>query len=157
MKVRRGIGEIMGSLMILLIVAVAGAVLLNLSVTTSYANQNSLLTETKTQEDIAQERVVIISVVNAGSDLKIVFMNYGKIDVKITDIYVDNIRYDHNKFNYYRKWVSGSWVVPYPEGVSQVSDLNIIDLTLVNPLLSHSFITVVSERGGSTVLNWTKE
>jgi hypothetical protein len=93
-KTRRGIGELLGSMMVLMIVVALGAILINFSLGTTTTSSNNLISETKTQEDITQERFTVLSVWwnQDESEIWIAIYNYGKIDLHITDIYINNNR-----------------------------------------------------------------
>jgi hypothetical protein len=139
MKKRRGVGEILGSLMILIIVTSLGVVLLNLSMTTTISDQNQVLETTKTQEDVSQERFSILSInKKSNTEISIAYINYGKIDVTITDVYINS---DHISLTNHVSSIKNEikWI--------NITNYNFLDYTEYR-------ITIVSERGVSVDYNW---
>jgi hypothetical protein len=93
-KSRRGVSEIVASLIVLLIVSVMGVMLYNLSLSTMGSQQDALTFNTNFSKTIAQQRFEIITVTkfekDGGSYLNVTFYNYGPVEIKITDIYISN-------------------------------------------------------------------
>ena len=96
MIARRGISEIVASLMILLTVTSLSVLLYNYALSSSSSQTNDLIDETKRQEYLAQERIAVLSVnrisdLNSNPRFNLTFINYGKIDVSINTIYINNV------------------------------------------------------------------
>jgi hypothetical protein len=93
-KSRRGIGELLGSMMVLMIVVALGAILINFSLGTTTTSSSNLISDTRTQEDMTQERFTVLSVWwnQNDNEVWIAVFNYGKIDLYITDIYINTDR-----------------------------------------------------------------
>jgi flagellin-like protein len=93
MKSRRGVSEIVASLIVLLIVSVLGVMLYNLSVNTMGSQQDALNFDTSLSKTIAQQRFEIITatrvVQNSQPYLNVTIYNYGQVDVKIVDFYLE--------------------------------------------------------------------
>jgi hypothetical protein len=93
---RRGVSEIVASLMILLTVTSLSVVLYNYALSSSSSQTYDLIDETKRQEYLAQERIAVLSVnrisdLNSNPRFNLTFINYGKIDVSINTIYINNV------------------------------------------------------------------
>jgi len=92
MKSRRGVSEIVASLIMLIIVSTMGVMLYNLSMSNISSQQNSLISDTDFSKTVAQERFEIITAKgfnkNSESYLNVTFYNYGQIDVNIIDVYI---------------------------------------------------------------------
>lgn len=96
MIARRGVSEIVASLMILLTVTSLSVVLYNYALSSSSSQTYDLIDETKRQEYLAQERIAVLSVnrisdLNSNPRFNLTFINYGKIDVSINTIYINNV------------------------------------------------------------------
>jgi hypothetical protein len=87
----RGISEIVASMILLVIVSVMGVMLYNFSLENMNSQQNNLLIDVKLREEITQERFEIITVSHIDGYVWIYFVNYGQIDVKITDCYLKHL------------------------------------------------------------------
>lgn len=94
MKSRRAVSEIIASLIILLIVSIMGVILYNLSLSNLGTQQDALTFDTNLSKTMAQQRFEIIAATkftqNNKSYLNVTFYNYGQVDVKITDVYLEN-------------------------------------------------------------------
>jgi len=128
-KNRCGVSEIVASLVLLMIVSSLGVFLY--SITTSTTNTQIDIARTEANREIkrAMERFRIVAASNETSNYTIAVLNYGDIDITITDIYVN------------------SEAVPKPE-----EDLQSLELKLMwfeyNPSNNSTLvITIVSERG----------
>lgn len=91
---RRGISEIIGSLIVLLIVSTLGTYLYNHTLSIISYEQNALELEMTTAANRAQERLRIISIAWSPSYdcINITVFNYGERETKVTDVYVNNVR-----------------------------------------------------------------
>ena len=89
MKPRRGLSEIIASMTVLAIVSVLGVMLYNLSLESFNSQQNNLTNDVNTSIEIAQQRFEIVSVIpTSDRTVKIYLLNYGNIDIKISDVYL---------------------------------------------------------------------
>ena len=88
---KRGVSEIIASLIILLIVSVAGAGLYGYSLNAFSSSGSSFLLETSGREDRARERLLITTVWwNVTIDyMNVTVLNYGKIEFAIDAVYID--------------------------------------------------------------------
>lgn len=91
---RRGVSEIISTVIIILIVSVAGSLLFTYSSGQFQEQQSRAVTENKLSTDQAQERFRITAVWWNGNDdlLNITVYNYGVLDIEISDIYIDGTR-----------------------------------------------------------------
>ena len=91
MKPRRGLSEIIASMTVLAIVSVLGVMLYNLSLESFNGQQNNLANDVNTAIEIAQERFEIVSITKTSdTTVKIYLLNYGNVDIKISDIYLES-------------------------------------------------------------------
>ena len=143
MRKRRGISEILAAVIILVITTVLGVTLLNFSLAQTGSQSNALVSATSDQEALTKERINVISVaVTSDKKLNVTFINYGKDDVIISDVYVNNIRYHPTIVN------------PVTNTIESVTHTLVIDYALINLSNYQSnteyYIVLVSSRGGST-------
>ena len=134
---RRGVSEIIGSLIILLIVTTLGTYLYNHSLTIISYQQESLETELIIASERAQERLKITAIWWSPiyDVLNITVFNYGSSETQVSDVYINNER-----------------VVNYLSGRNQVIDS--MELTkvvfeppsLIDPETLFE-IVIVSQRG----------
>lgn len=137
-KRSRAVSEVIASLIMLLIVSVLGTYLYSYSLTETGVQQNNLEGDIQTEADRAQERFKVIACIYEGNLLNLTVLNYGRLDIKIVDIYLDSNR-----------------VVLSPGKEIYTSDLGLISFTypgLVPDVLYE--IVIVSERGVSHVYSW---
>jgi hypothetical protein len=99
MKSRKALSEIIASMVILIIVSTLGVILYNLSLSTMNTQQENMLLDLGREEGIARERFEIIGVTRVRDtillldNMAITYINYGEVDVRITDVYIDGVRY----------------------------------------------------------------
>ncbi len=141
---RSGISEIISTIMLILIVSIAGTYLFAYSTNYIQLQNNQFLDTNEITLGRAQERFTVSSVWWSGSGnfLNITVYNYGQNDIKVSDVYIDGIRVSSFSF--------GSDTLILTEKLLQVgftSPLAIIDGTEYK-------ITVVSSRGVSEVIYW---
>jgi len=103
MRPHRGISEIVASLIVLIIVSVMGVMLYNLSMENLTIQQSNFSLDIKVRESIAQERFEVVDVKYVDNELIIYFLNYGKTDVRISDVYLEDVnnvvtRYEYDQF-----------------------------------------------------------
>jgi flagellin-like protein len=91
---RRGVSEIISTIILILIVSVAGSMLFAYSAGFFQGQQDEVLRENELTVNQAEERFRITAVSWNGvdDDLDIAVYNYGLDDIEISDIYINNIR-----------------------------------------------------------------
>lgn len=137
-KRSRAVSEVIASLIMLLIVSVLGTYLYSYSLTETGVQQNNLEGDIQTEAGRAQERFKVIACIYEGNLLNLTVLNYGRLDIKIVDVYLDSNR-----------------VALSPGEEIYTSDLGLISFTypgLVPDVLYE--IVIVSERGVSHVYSW---
>jgi flagellin-like protein len=140
---RRGVSEIIASLILVLIVTAAGTVAYSMSL--SSFNQSSSLFELQTgqREEQAQERFAVIAVSwDTANQLNLTVLNYGKTDLTVDAVYV-----------------SGTAVTNYQGGRGvKIGALNLVfvGFNSSTPILAGQTydILVVSERGSRNEIFW---
>lgn len=141
---RRGVSEIISTVMIILIVSIAGSLLFTYSSTMFQENQDRVLRETELSTQQAQTRFKFTAVWWNGNDdlLNITVYNYGMIDIEVNDIYVDGVQvqtyfFGRNELIQTKKYLKMAFTSP----------VTIID--------GESYrINIVSSIGVSQVANW---
>lgn len=93
-KRRRGVSEIIASLMLILIVGILGTVLYSYTLSTTLSKYNAIQDETRRHTEIVQEHFRILTAwwSGSGNEITLTVLNYGELDAKIVDIYVDGER-----------------------------------------------------------------
>lgn len=93
---RRGVSEIISTIIIILIVSVAGSLLFTYSSVLFQRQQATAIRENKFSTVQAQELFRFTAVWWNGNDdlLNVTVYNYGKLDIDISDIYIDGVRVD---------------------------------------------------------------
>ena len=88
----RGISEIIGSLMILLIISALGTILYNYSLDAMNYQKNVLESDIRIALDKAQVRIKVISTQSnySANILNLTILNYGVCSVTLDDVYVNN-------------------------------------------------------------------
>jgi len=87
---KKGVAEVIGSLIIILIVAIAGTVAYAYSISVMSASSSSFELRTEKYQDQLQERFQIIRVWSNNQDLiNITVHNYGKTDLTIIALYLN--------------------------------------------------------------------
>jgi flagellin-like protein len=91
---RRGVSEIIASLLVLMIVSVLGTVLYSYSLNISQLQQDRLIRETTLSTEKAQERFLILGVWYRQSNniMNLTVLNYGKHELFVSDVYVNGVR-----------------------------------------------------------------
>jgi flagellin-like protein len=86
----RGISEIIASLLLLLIVSVAGAALYSYSLSAFSSSSSTFQQQTIQREEQARERFQITAVWwNTVNQLNLTILNYGKIDIAVDAVYIN--------------------------------------------------------------------
>lgn len=91
---RRGVSEVISTIIIILIVSVVGSLLFAYSSGLLQSNQDRVIRENQLETDQARERFKFTAVWwNSVDDvLNITVYNYGAIDLEVNDIYIDGVR-----------------------------------------------------------------
>ena len=89
MHCRRGISEIIGSLIIVLIVTVAGVAVYGYSLNALTASGDSFNHKTQQYSEQAQERFEVLRVWSSGQRLNVTLLNYGETDLQVAAVYVN--------------------------------------------------------------------
>ena len=141
---KRGVSEIVASLIIVLIVTVAGAGLYAYSLNAFSSSGSSFLLQTSEREERARERLLITTVWwNVTNDyMNVTVLNYGKIELAIDAVYID-----------------GTQVSAYTSGkgetVAKGSIVSVKFTSSVSILDGQTYeIIAVSERGSKNVVYW---
>lgn len=141
---KRGVSEIIASLIILLTVTVAGAGLYAYSLNAFSSSGSYFLLETSGREDRARERLLITTVwCNVTTDyMNVTVLNYGKIEFAIDAVYIDRTQ-----------------VSAYTSGKGEtVAKGNLVSAKFTSPVSivdGQTYeIIVVSERGSRDVVCW---
>jgi len=86
----RGISEIIASLLLLLIVSVAGAALYSFSLSAFSSSSSTFQQQIDQREEQARERFQITAVWwNTVNQLNLTILNYGKIDIAVDAVYIN--------------------------------------------------------------------
>jgi flagellin-like protein len=141
---RRGVSEIIATIILIMIVSIAGTLLFAYSSTyiqnlnDQYQENNDLTIGT------AQERFTITTVWWSGSDdfLNITVYNFGQNDIKITDIYIDGVQVSTYAF--------GRDTLILTEKILQLGVTSPVTITDG----AEYRVTIVSERGVSEIVYW---
>jgi len=142
---KRGVSEIIASLIIILIAAVAGVALYSYSLSAFSSSSNSFQIETSQKEERARERLLITTVWNSTSDyMNVTVLNYGKNELVIDAVYINGIQVSASAYTDGRG-------VPVAKG-------NLISVKFTSPVSivsGQSYeIIVVGERGSRDVVYW---
>jgi len=141
---RRGVSEIISTIIIILIVSVAGSLLFTYSTGLFQGQQDKAIRDNKLSTDQAQERIRMTAVWWNGNDdlLNITVYNYGMLDLDISDIYVDGVRVQTYFFGRNEVILTEKYLK-----VAFTSPVTIID--------GESYtINIVSSNGVKKVENW---
>lgn len=132
MRKNRGVSEIIASLVLLIIVSTLGVILYSTSLSNMSSQNNYLLSDISDQGKRAQEKFVITSITKIPGDLlNVTFLNYGFIDIKITDVYVNNTKCNFNQL----------------KPITPTSELNYLIIAYNGALPKTVNVLIVSERG----------
>lgn len=140
---KRGVSEIIASLIIVLIATVAGAALYSYSLSTFSSSSSSFQLQTDQREEQARERFSIIVVWwDTANQLNVTVLNYGKIELAIDAVYID-----------------GTKVSTYTTGIGETITIgNIVSVKFTPPipiLDGQTYeIIAVTERGSRDVVYW---
>jgi len=143
---KRGISEIISSLIVILIVSVAGAGLYAYSLNAFSASGSSFLLQMSAREERAQERLLITAVWwNVTNNyLNVTVLNYGKIELVINAVYIDGGQVSASTYTNGKGEMVAVRSLVY---VKFTSPISVIDSQTYE-------IIVVSERGSRDVFYW---
>lgn len=139
---RRGVSEIIASLLIVLVVSIAGAALYSYSSEAFASSSNSFQLLTDKREERARERFSIIAVWQDTDDqINVTILNHGKIDLTIDAVYID-----------------GSAATIRIGRGETITRGDLISLKFISPFSieeGHTYeIIAVSERGSKDAVYW---
>jgi len=140
---KRGVGEVIASLMMVLIVSVAGVIVYSYSLGTSASSSSFFQLEASQKEERARERFSIIAVWwDTVSQLNLTVLNYGKIELVIDAVYINGTAVS--------TYSSGDGV---PIGTGE---LICVRFTSPVPIVNRQTyeILAVSRRGSKNVVFW---
>ena len=139
---KRGVSEIIASLMMVLIVSAAGVILYTYSLNTFASTGSSFQLQTALREEQARERLLITAVWwdNNNNEMNVTVLNYGKIEIVIDAVYID-----------------GNRVSDYSSGTT-VGKGELVSVKFTSPVSIQDEqtyeIIVVTERGSKNVVYW---
>jgi len=143
---KRGVSEVVASLMMILIVTIAGTALYAYSVSSLGSSGSSFQLETAKKKELARERLSITTVWwNVSTDyMNITVLNYGKIELVIDAVYIDGTQVSASAFT---------------DGIGETTakgSLVSVKFTSPVPITGGQTyeITAVSERGSRDVVYW---
>jgi len=139
---KRGVSEIIASLILILIVTSAGVVAYSYSIGAFSSFTSLFQLDTKQKEKQTQERFIIIAVWNSSNQLNLTVLNYGQIDLTLDMVYVN--------------WTS---VASYLGGRNTTIGKGVLSqISFTSPVTIQSGSTyeiiVVSTRGSKNAINW---
>ena len=144
---RRGVSEIISTIIIILIVSIAGSLLFAYSAETFQRQQNTFLADNERTITLAEEKFRVSAVYwsGAGDVLDVAVYNYGLDDMDVTDIYIDGVRVE--------TYTSGRNEVILTEKIKRVVFTSPVTVSLGETYT----ITVVSSNGVTRTDNWEAE
>jgi len=89
LQCKRGVSEIIGSLIIILIVTIAGVAVYAYSLNAISVSSSELNQQTQVYSELAQERFEVIRVWNNDLHFNVTVLNFGKTDLTIDAVYVN--------------------------------------------------------------------
>lgn len=93
-KSKKGVSEVVASLVVLLIVSILGTSIYSVSVTTMQKQRDAVKWTFNIESKKYMEKIKILYVNwnSTGDELEIYFLNYGNIVINIADIYLNGFR-----------------------------------------------------------------
>ncbi|MCX8151241.1 MAG: hypothetical protein N3D85_07050 [Candidatus Bathyarchaeota archaeon] len=140
---KRGISEIVSSLLLILIVASAGVVIYAYSVGVFNTSASHFQLQTQLDEERSRERLQIIRVWwDTANQLNLTVLNHGDIGISVDAVYVN-----------------GTTVTNFLTGRGVFTSVGqLVNIKFISPVAIGSGsvyeIIVVTERGGKAVVNW---
>lgn len=140
-RCNKGIAEIVGSLVLILIVTAAGVIVYAYSVNVMSSSSSNYDLQTTQSEQQAQERFEAVRVwLNSPNQLNLTILNYGKTDLTIDAVYINSTKVT--------QFTSGRAVTI---GIGQL-----VNVKFTSPLAiqtgSSVEVLVVSQRGGKSTV-----
>lgn len=141
---KRGVSEIIASLILILVVTAAGVVIYAYSVSAFSSSGSHFEQQTKLNTEQIRERFQVIRVWwdNSNNQLNLTILNYGQIDITVSAVYINGTAV--------QQFLSGQSV---HVGVGEL-----VYVKFVSPLPIQSGtvseILVVTERGGKNSVSW---
>jgi len=140
---KRGVSEIIASLMLVLIVTSAGVVAYSYSIGAFSSSTSLFQLDTNQKEEQAQERFAIIAVwSNTPNQLNLTVLNYGQIDLTIDMVYINSTSVG--------SYLGGRSTTIGKSALVQVSFTSPVTIQAG----STYEIVVVSTRGSKNAVNW---
>jgi hypothetical protein len=154
MKHRRGVSEILATMIVLMIVSSLGVMLYNISTSTLSSQQDNLLSQVETQKETTLEKFQIISItVNEGTHTIIIYyLDYGSVSPVFSSVYLSGI----GKTPGVNPKIEPPWPVNDNVPVmidSKPSNIHQLTVTIIdNTFLDNYYVTykIVSQRGNSS-------
>lgn len=91
LQCKRGVSEIIGSLIIILIVTIAGVAVYAYSLNAISVSSSELNQQTQVYSELAQERFEVIRVWNNDLHFNVTVLNFGKTDFAVDAVYVNSV------------------------------------------------------------------
>lgn len=144
---RRGVSEIISTIIVILIVSIAGSLLFAYSAETFQRQQSMVLSDSERTVISVEERVKITAVhwSGVGNTLDVAVYNYGSDDTEIEDIYINGVRV--------QTYTSGRNEIILTEKIKRIVFTSPVTITLGESYT----ITVVTGNGISRTDNWDAE
>jgi flagellin-like protein len=139
---KRGVSEIIASVVLILIVSSAGIVAYSYSIGAFSSTTSLFQLDTNMKENQAQERFAVVAVWNSSNQLNLTVLNYGQIDVAIDAVYVN--------------W---TLVADYVAGRgTTIGNGALVQVSFISPVSIQSGstydIVTVSKRGSKNAIDW---
>ena len=139
---KRGVSEIIASLILILIVTSAGVAAYSYSIGAFSSSTSIFQLDTNQKEKQTQERLAVVAVWNSSNQLNLTVLNYGQIDLTIDTVYINSTS-----------------VASYLGGRSTTIGKGVlIQISFTSPVAIQSGstyeIVVVSTRGSKNAINW---
>jgi flagellin-like protein len=140
---KRGVSEIIASLILILIVSAAGVLAYSISLTAFSSSTSDFQLQTGLREEKARERFSIIGVRNTTrvNQLNLTIFNYGEIEVTIDSAYVEGTKVID---------LAGKGVIV---GKEQLTTVQFISTVSIQSGVTYE-ILVASSRGGKNAVFW---
>jgi len=140
---KKGVSEIIASLMLLLVVSAAGIVLYAYSLGAFNSSSSAFRLHTSEKEEKARERIVIVAVWwTTGNQLNLTMLNYGKIELAIDAVYINGTAV--SSFTSGKGAVVGVWELVRVKFTPPVSIISGCTYEII----------AVSQRGGHSAVYW---
>jgi flagellin-like protein len=140
---KRGVSEIIASLILILIVSVAGVVAYSISLSAFSSSSGSFQLQTIQREERTRERFAIIAVWwNTTNQLNLTILNYGRIELAVDVVYVDGTPAS--------SYLSGKGV---KTGTWNLTNVRFISSVPIQSGQTYG-IAAVSERGSKNEIFW---